>query len=211
MKIAGINGSPKYSGSSSGLILRELKDALSGHEFTEISVHSPEITEELKTQLLDCGAVVFAFPLYVDSIPSHLIEVLQQMEKMWKDAHSDKMVYAVVNCGFYEGSQNRIALNMMKCWCRKAGLSWGQGLGIGGGGMIPMIADIPEGKGIKKEFSRGILEIAENIAGGHRAEDRFISPGIPRIMYKLAGQMGWRKQIRKNGLPVKELSRKLSQ
>lgn len=210
MKIVGINGSPKYSGSSSEIILKELEALLTGHEYSEISVRKPEITEEMKTQILDCDILVFAFPLYVDSIPSQLTAALQQMESILRDAQTDKMVYAVVNCGFYEGRQNHIGLKMMKCWRRKAGLSWGQGLGIGGGGMIPMFTDIPEGKGIKKGFSEALKELAENITKGGRAEDRFISPGIPRIMYKLAGQMGWRKQIKDNGLPIKELSRQIS-
>lgn len=210
MKIVGINGSPKYSGSSSEIILKELEALLTGHEYLGISVRKPEITEEMKTQILDCDILVFAFPLYVDSIPSQMTAALQQMESILRDAQTDKMVYAVVNCGFYEGRQNHIALKIMKCWCQKAGLSWGQGLGIGGGGMIPMFTHIPEGKGIKKDFSETLKELAENITRGGRAEDRFISPGIPRIMYKLAGQMGWRKQIKDNGLPVKELSRQIS-
>lgn len=211
MKITLINGSPKHSGSSSGVILKELAAVLDEHELTEISMRKPELTEEIKTGIMDSSCLVFAFPLYVDSIPSHLMSALQQLEKIFQKMPSDKMVYAIINCGFYEGHQNHIALNIMRCWCRKAGLSWGQGLGIGGGGMIPMLADIPKGKSIKKGFSDAISEIGKNISMGQKAEDRFISPGIPRMMYKLAGQMGWRKQIKDNGLPVKELSRKISE
>ena len=209
MKIACINGSPKPSGSSSGVILKELRDLLKGQNIKKISVQKPELTEEMKAAVMDSECLVFAFPLYVDSVPSHLTAVLQQMEKLFQKSETDRMVYAVVNCGFYEGYQNHIALNIMKCWCKKAGLSWGQGLGIGGGGMIPMLSDIPEGKGIKKDFSAALKEMACSISTGRKAEDRFVSPGIPRIMYKLAGQMGWRKQIKENGLSVKELSRRI--
>ena len=75
--------------------------------------------------------------------------------------------------------------------------------------MTRCLSDIPEGKGIKKDFSAALKEMADSISTGRKAEDRFISPGIPRIMYKLAGQMGWRKQIKENGLPAKELSRRI--
>ena len=75
--------------------------------------------------------------------------------------------------------------------------------------MIPMLSDIPEGKGIKKDFYAVLKEMVGSISTGGKAEDQFISPGIPRIMYKLAGQMGWRKQIKENGLPAKELSRRI--
>ena len=76
-------------------------------------------------------------------------------------------------------------------------------------GCTAFASDIPEGKGIKKDFSAALKEMACSISTGRKAEDRFVSPGIPRIMYKLAGQMGWRKQIKENGLSVKELSRRI--
>lgn len=211
MRILCINGSPKPSKSSSGAVLKELQDVLEGHDVKEISIRKPELTEDMKAEILGSDCLVFAFPLYVDSIPSHLTYVLMQMERLFQETMSKKMVYAIVNCGFYEGHQNHIALKIMRCWCERAGLSWGQGLGIGGGGMIPMLSGIPEGKSIKKDFSAAISETAGNISSFRKADDKFISPGIPRIMYKLAGQMGWRKQIKDNGLPAKELSRKISE
>ena len=48
MKIVCINGSPKPSGSSSGVILKELKNLLKGLDIKEISVRKPELTEEMK-------------------------------------------------------------------------------------------------------------------------------------------------------------------
>lgn len=45
-------------------------------------------------------------------------------------------VYCLVNCGFYEGHQNKLAIEMMGNWCEKAGIKWGEEVGIGAGGMI---------------------------------------------------------------------------
>lgn len=165
MKIVCINGSPKPSGSSSGVILKELRDLLKGQDIKEISVRKPELTEEMKAAVMDSECLVFAFPLYVDSVPSHLTAVLQQMEKLFQEPETDRMVYAVVNCGFYEGYQNHIALNIMKCWCKKAGLSWGQGLCIGGGGMIPMLSDTA-----RHLFLRCVER--DGVQYQHRAESR---------------------------------------
>lgn len=50
MKIVCINGSPKPSGSSSGVILKELKNLLKGLDIKEISVRKPELTEEMKAE-----------------------------------------------------------------------------------------------------------------------------------------------------------------
>ncbi|HAW69762.1 MAG TPA: hypothetical protein DHD79_09105, partial [Firmicutes bacterium] len=84
-------------------------------------------------ELAACDTLVFAFPLYVDGIPSHLLSCLSQMEGYLKPLASKEMrVYAIVNCGFYEGRQNQHALDMMQNWCAKTRLIWGHGLGIGG-------------------------------------------------------------------------------
>ena len=53
MKIVCINGSPKPSGSSSGVILKELRDLLKGQDIKEISVRKPELTEEMKAAVMD--------------------------------------------------------------------------------------------------------------------------------------------------------------
>ena len=92
MKIVCINGSPKPSGSSSGVILKELKNLLKGLDIKEISVRKPELTEEMKAAVMDSECLVFAFPLYVDSIPSHLTAVLRQMEILFQETEADSMV-----------------------------------------------------------------------------------------------------------------------
>ncbi len=57
--------------------------------------------------------LVFVFPLYVDSIPSQLLQFLIILGER-KDLNHDIMVYCVVNNGFFEGTQNYIAIQQMK-------------------------------------------------------------------------------------------------
>jgi hypothetical protein len=76
--------------------------------------------------LTECNVLVFAFPLYVDGIPSHLLNCLRKLEKFFGGLDKkDIMVYSLGNCGFYEGDQNKLAIEMMENWCAKAGLKWG--------------------------------------------------------------------------------------
>ena len=72
MKIALINGSPKKKDSASGLVLENFKAFLTGDDqiITELHFYRPQITTEEVGKLMDCDALVFAFPLYVDAIPS---------------------------------------------------------------------------------------------------------------------------------------------
>ena len=99
--------------------------------------------------------LVFVFPLYVDSIPSQLLQFLIILGEL-KDLNHDMMVYCVVNNGFFEGTQNYIAIQQMKNWCAAANLKWGQGVGIGAGEMLPFISDVPLKHGPNKKIE--ILE-----------------------------------------------------
>jgi multimeric flavodoxin WrbA len=157
-------------------------------------------------QISECNALVFAFPLYVDGIPSHLLNCLYQMEAFFQSKPAGNLtVYSLVNCGFYEGQQASIALEIMKNWCEKAKLNWGQGIGIGGGGMLKILTGVPNGQGPKKNLWIALESIASNITAAAAADNIYISPNLPRFVYKLGAEAGWRQQIKANGLKRKDL------
>lgn len=211
MKIALINGSPKVKNSASECVLQALKSILpDDHEIIEFQFRVPKPSNLDLAQIAECNVLVFAFPLYVDGLPSHLINCLYQMETFFKTKPTKKItVYSIVNSGFYEGHQNDIALEIMKNWCEKVKLNWGQGIGIGGGGMLPMLVGLPDGKGPKKNLAKALNTIASSIITSTTAENVFISPNFPRFAYKLAAEMGWRQQVKANGLKAKDLYAKM--
>jgi len=160
-------------------------------------------------QLAECNVLVFAFPIYVDGIPSHLLNCLMQLESFFSaKEEKDIIVYSIANCGFYEGHQAAIAIEMMKNWCIKAGLCWGQGVGVGAGGMLTSIKNVPIGYGPKKSLGAAFEKLAKNILEHSSGEDIFITADFPRTLYKLAAEMGWRKSIKANGMKKKDLSLK---
>lgn len=207
MKIALINASPKHKNSASGVILEELKELLAEHTVTEYGLHAPYLPESVRPEeLARQDALVFVFPLYVDGIPSHFLRHLVRLEGFFRESGARPAVYAAVNCGFYEGRQNRLALEMMECWCGKAGLKWGRGVGIGAGGILS--GGVPPEKGPRKNSSAALRELAENIAGLKSGPNRFVSPNLPRIVYKTAAEIGWGRKGKANGLKRKDLFRK---
>jgi len=208
MKIAFINGSPKFKESASGYILEELKALLGkgSNMISEYCFNKPKLSIEDIEQLKECNILVFAFPLYVDGIPSHLLRCIVQLEEFFKGlSRSDIMVYSLVNSGFYEAHQNELALEMMENWCIKSGLKWGQGLAIGGGGMLLSLKNVSVGHGPRKNFDKGLSELAGNILKCTSENNIFINPSFPRILYKLAAEMGWRYSVKANGLRRKDL------
>nr|WP_288886836.1 hypothetical protein [uncultured Blautia sp.] len=208
MKIALINGSPKRKDSASGLILKELQGLIpSENEIINLHFTKKQPGSSDLELLQDCSIMVFAFPLYVDSLPSHLLSCLVRLEEYLKHAafSKDCTVYAIANCGFYEGSQNALALDIMENWCSKAGVIWGGGLGIGAGGMMPVISGMAAGKGPKKNFSGAFNTLSDRILRQETGENICFSPNFPRFLYKMAGEMGWRQAGKNNGLTRRDL------
>lgn len=208
MKITLINGSPKIKGTSSGCLLEELKTLIEcdGNIIAEYYLRKPQFDTKEMEQLADCNVLVFAFPLYVDGIPSHLLNCLIQLETFFSAIKEKNItVYSLVNCGFYEGHQNALAIEMMENWCAKAGLKWGQGIGIGAGGMLPAVKNVSIGHGPKKNLGKALKNLSNNISKCTSEENIFITPNFPRILYKLSAEMGWRQSIKANGLKRRDL------
>lgn len=208
MKIAFINGSPKAKESASGCLIEDLKTLLVHDESLTSDFHlrKPILSGKDMEQMAECDALIFAFPTYVDGIPSHLLSCLSQLENFFLDIkEKDIFVYSLVNCGFFEGRQNAVAIEMMKNWCKKAGLKWGQGFGCGAGGMLLSIKKVPFEHWPKKKISKALKELSINVLNRTSGEDIYASVEFPRILYKLAGEMGWRQSIKANGLKRKDL------
>ena len=208
MKIALINGSPKLKESASGCILHDLKSLLDNgsHVIYEYSLRKPQLRLEEMKDLAECDVFVFAFPLYVDSIPSHLLNCLIQLEDFLSELKErDIKVYVVVNCGFYEGYQNKLAIEIMKNWCVKSGLIWGQGIGIGAGGMITSLKNIPMGHGPKRNQGIALEQFASNILSCSSGDDLYITANLPRFLYKIAAEKNWRQSVKANGLKRRDL------
>ncbi len=225
MKIALINGSPKLKESASGYILSEVMRLIEDNrtaqpgkdsELLTVEIHNPVIDIKTMEELSQCDVLVFAFPLYIDSIPSHLLNTLSQLENYFTaQGGSGATVYALVNCGFYEGKQNVIAIEIMRHWAKRSGLVWGQGIGIGGGAMLQPIKNIPNGHGPKKNFSTVLINLVQHIyhygdgsdqtLENKGAEEVFINMNIPRFAYIQAAHFKWRKLAKENGLKRKNL------
>lgn len=207
MNIVLVNGSPKFKNSVSGKILNSLKPCLQNNIIEEYVFRTNEVKIDDLKHLANCNAVVFAFPLYVDGIPSHFLRCLDQMEKhLRSNIINDIYVYTIVNIGFYEGKQASIAIEMMKNWAEKSNVKWGQGIGIGGGGMMSMIEKTAEGNGPMKNAYNALTSLANNILSRTSSEEIYTNPGIPRIVYKIGAEIGWRRTVKENGLKTKDLS-----
>jgi multimeric flavodoxin WrbA len=199
MKIALMIGSPKNTDSTSGIIAKALRSRMEQEADCVICNAVKQKRSEIMEAFAGCRALVFVFPLYVDAVPSHLLRLLDDTWSEIAEAAPGAVVYAVVNNGFYEGRQNAVALEIMRNFCTRSDLKWGQGLGVGAGGMI---SALPVGYGPMKNLGKALDLLARNILHGRTAEDYMFEPNFPKFLYKMAAHMKWRLQAGKNGLKI---------
>ena len=130
-----INCSPKKKLSVSGFILKCAGLLIRGRKET-LHLRTPADRPEILRALADADQVVFAVPLYVDCVPSHLLPFLKEMETFCRENSLRLNVYVIANNGFIEGRQNEPLMQVMENFCARSGLEWCGGIGIGGGVML---------------------------------------------------------------------------
>lgn len=133
MKVLILNASPKSRGSASKFYSSLLRLSLLRCEVKTCPLRGARDAEQALSLLSWAEAVVISAPLYVDAAPAHIIAFLEQAEKLCEERELTFHLYALSNCGFIEGHQNELHLHIYEAWCRRSGITWGGGLGIGGG------------------------------------------------------------------------------
>lgn len=205
MKISIVNGSPKAEASTSRLMIEYLTPFIGNNEITVYSIGKKDLTNAQFADMQNSEALIFVFPLYIDSVPSNVLRLLARLERQ---GFADKkpQVYCIINNGFFEGKQNHIAFDIMKNWCRAVGLRWGQGVGLGAGEMLPFLKDIPPGHGPNKNMGKAFEELAKNVSALKSGGDLFVSPNYPRFLWKISASLYfWYPKAKKNGLKRKEI------
>ena len=208
MKVMMIDGSPKVSRSNSGYFLSVLSNFIESKDIVKYRLTKKLDYEKIISNIKNIDILVLAFPLYVDSLPSHVLDFLSILEDNFKGKLKDITVYVISNCGFYEGNQNKTALKIMRCWCRKINLKWGQGIGIGAGEMMGGLSNVPMGKGPNTSLGLALKNLARNINERNSGEDVFTIPNMfPRFVFRLVANRFWVSKANKNGLNKKDLNK----
>jgi multimeric flavodoxin WrbA len=214
-KITIINGSPRGEQSGSQMFIKEIKKLLNTDELniSEICIKDKNIkgeTEATFKEILSSDSLLFVFPLYVDCLPSILLDFMEKLEeyvKINKEGHCPK-VYAVVNCGFLEGKQNINAIHIVENFANRIGFKWRFGIGIGAGEFMKSTENnIPMQSKLKVKIYNALVELAEDIKSDKNEirSNLFVSPSIPRFLFLLSGNQFWVSKAKSNNLSKKKL------
>lgn len=211
MKIAMINGSPKLGKSTSGMMLKIIKASVDAeHKTTCYNINKKPLNEEQYIELCHMDILIFAFPLYVDAIPSHLFRMMIKLEKyLKKEGKEDIYVYAIINNGFYEGHQNKIAVDIIENWCDRAGINFGMAICPGAGEMVGSLENMPTGHGPLKNLGKAMDSLTNSIHKKGIGNPIFFSPNFPWFAWRFMSHSFWNMNAKKNGLKRKDILRKI--
>ena len=202
-------GSPKARQSTSaslGAYLLKLLEA-KGFDTNTLSVYqslpSKEGLMKLITKVNRADIVVLAFPLYIDSLPSGVIRMMELIaeDRRGKDIREGQRFVAIANSGFPEAQHNDIALAICRRFAAESGFGWAGGLALGGGEAIA--GEGLERAGGRARFARKALGLAAGaFAEGREIPEEAIKlmarPFVPSRIYTLIGTMGWKRKARDN-------------
>jgi len=147
--------------------------------------------------------LVLATPLYVDSLPGPVTEAFEGLAGRRATLSTPRPRFlAIVNCGFPEAVHNDTALAICRLFADQANLDWIGGLGLGGGGVFAG-RPLAQLGGRARAVTRALALTADAVAQGgvvpEEARRLFANLPIPRWLYRLMGDWGFRQEARKHG------------
>lgn len=204
-----LNCSFRGQKSNSNYFLGLLEQQLAG-DCERIQLAQTKDFEEIYHKFVNADVVVLAMPLYADSVPAQVVELMERMYERKSEELKGLRIYAITNLGFYESRQMEHELAIVKNWCAKMEMVYGGSLAIGAGEMMGGLSYVPLDQGPNKEMGEGMKKLAACIKERTVMEDIYTEPtGFSRNMYLFAAQMSWAPQARKNGLKKRDIYRRM--
>lgn len=152
---------------------------------------------------LSADALVIAYPLYVDGLPSGLVSALEELAASGGLARTTS-VYAVGNLGFHEAHQLLPSFAIIRDFCEKTGLAWRGGVAVGGGGMIVPTRDSARMGMLRRPVSEAVDQLAVALVSGSNLGVVKARCPLPRPIYRLVAEKRWKKAARESGVDLDE-------
>jgi len=202
-------GSPRGTNSTSESLGMYLCNRLDKEKFNinKGYTHRLVLREEKYNKFCDMieksDLIILSFPLYVDHLPAPLIKVLEILDEN-KDKIknlSQKSLIAISNSGFPESSQIDLAMKICKNFANEMEFQWKGELQFGGGEVIHG-RDLEDVGKITENLKKGLKMAAKEISSGslisQEAKDFVSQKTVPKGMFKLFANLGWRFRAMKN-------------
>jgi multimeric flavodoxin WrbA len=203
-------GSPRASRSTSEAMGAYLLERLRGKGcviekvYIYSSLGSEKSFAALLSALREADIAILVSPLYVDSLPAGVVKAMELIRADRKERVGQKRqrMLAVSNSGFPEAEHNTLSLAISKRFAVECGFEWAGGLALGGGEAIAG-KTLKEAGGLAKNVRKSLDITADALARdeiiGEEAVTLMARPLMPRWLYLVVGNIGWRLKARRQG------------
>ena len=202
-------GSPKKKNSASATLGLYLCNQLDHDKFAYHETYLRSVLFEKENNpsnwlddVLKSDVIIFSSPLYVDCLPSYVLQAFERVyqERIEAGKNKEMQFLAIINSGFPESSQSKIALDICHHFARESKMKWLGGLALGAGFVLA-------GKDLRKMgwFVRNIRKsldlTAEAINKGEPIPDEAIrlmgKPILSKKLFCWLGNMGFKQMERR--------------
>ena len=208
-----INGSPRKGKGTSSYLINQLNKLLNDDVNTKEYYISNLIQDEnLLNEILSFDKFIFVSPLYADCLPSTMLHFMAIFEDFIKGKNNISIdMYCLVNCGFLEGTQNKTAISIFKNYSKRINFNWRFGVGIGGGEFMKGSKNMPLNSRMKKPVYDSFLALKKDIENNSNdhVNNILTNAKMPKFIFKLAGNAGWRHMAKENNMKPKELYKRI--
>ncbi|MFW9920253.1 MAG: NAD(P)H-dependent oxidoreductase [Candidatus Thorarchaeota archaeon] len=210
MKVVLLSGSPKGKVSTSFSLVNYVSNELERNGLQTVvhilsnSIRSEESMNRLLTDLDSADYIVLAAPLYIDTLPAHVLQTMLDIDRHRSGVDGRKSRFiGILNSGFPESEHNSLALDILRNFCLKIGYQWAGGIPFGGGGIIGGVPlDETGGRGRNAKLSMDLLVSAimnmEDVPTA--AIGQIKKQVVPKRLYIMMAQRGWKQLAKANGV-----------
>lgn len=210
-KVLLLVGSPRKEHSTSNAIgqylLKNFSNANYSVETIFIGDFSQDETRNLKimSAFNESDVIILSYPLYVDSLPSPCIKILEYITSERKKISTNKnqIFMAAGNCGFYEKEQIANSLKVCSFFAEENKLSWHGGIAIGGGPQLQG-KELTSLGGMTVKLRKALDLACNDIMYGNEIQideiNKLLDPPEPRFLYFILANFGFKQQAKKNGI-----------
>jgi len=196
-----ISGSPKTNSSNSMYFLEKAKHKLKDYNIFELKKCK---YKELLLSIKKADVIILAFPLYVDSPTSIMLEFLDYIIDN-NISFKNKYIYAIINCGFKEGEHNITALNIIKNWCDKVNAIYNGSILIGAGEIVGK----DKYKFISKKALSDLDYFINKVIKKEKSDDIITTMDLlNNKLYCYIANLFWNKKARLNKLSYSKITEK---
>jgi len=208
-KILLLVGSPKKKNSASYALGNYLLDQLKGKGLQTKTLHIHSFVNKNKSMqelfqiFEDSDIIILSTPLYVDSIPSPVIQMMEYVaKKRTKSREKSQQFMVLINCGFPEALHNYTAIDICHCFSDECAFKWLGGFALGGGPAFNARALTDVGR-LSKNARKSLDIIAKSIGNAEpipmEAKKLMSKSMIPARVYAFMGNIGWKRQAKEFG------------